>query len=104
MSFLSRLFGQGGKSEAGSAAAGAAEPIGYKECSIVAQPLREGSQWRVAGMIAKDVEGERIERKFIRADLCMSQDEAVEVSQRKAKQIIDQNPKLFSDPNDRGPV
>ncbi len=40
----------------------------------------------------------------MRADLCMTKEEAVEVSQRKGRQIIDQNPRLFDDPEDMGPV
>lgn len=105
MSFLSRLFGGKDASNASApAAAAAAEPVSYKDCTIVPAPLNEGGQWRVAGKISKVVGGETVDRSFIRADLCMSREEAVEVALRKGQQIIDQQPKLFDDPNERGPV
>jgi len=102
MSLLSRLFGLGGEDKP-KESAGAA-PVTHKDCTIVARPQNEGGQWRVAGTISKVVDGELVERSFIRADLCMSEDEAIEVTQRKARQIIDQNPHLFDNPEDRGPV
>ena len=42
------------------------------------------------------VEGETCERTFVRADLVASEEECVTFSIRKAQQIIDQNPALFS--------
>jgi hypothetical protein len=102
MSFLSKLFGLGGEKAAPKPVAAA--PIEHQGCEIIAKPMSEGGQWRVAGIIAKIVDGQRVERQFIRADLCMTEEEAVEVSQRKGRQIIEQNPRLFSDPSDTGPV
>ena len=104
ISFLSRLFGSGGDDKASKSEPIANEPVHYKDCIITIAPQNEGGQWRVAGSIARAVEGELITRQFIRADLCMSRDEAAEVSQRKGQQIIDQNPRLFADPTERGPV
>ena len=105
MSILSRLFGKGGTTkETASAKAESSEPVDYKGFTIVAAPLNEEGQWRVAGTIEKDAGDERLQRSFVRADLCMSRDEAVEVSRRKAQQIIDQNPRLFDNPEDTSPV
>lgn len=89
-------IGGGGDSGALSTAA-PAEPETYKDCLIVAKPTREGSQWRLAGSISKEVAGERFERTFIRADLFGSEEEARSFTIRKAQQIIDQNgASLFS--------
>ena len=106
MSFLSRLFGLGARSSDDHVPVEApgAEPIEYKTCLIVAAPKDEGGQWRVAGAIEKQVDGTLLKRTFVRADLCMTKEEAVEVSHRKGRQIIDQNPRLFDDPEDMGPV
>jgi hypothetical protein len=91
--FLSRLFG-GGERPAETAPA-APEPVRHQDMTITAQPQAEGSQWRVAGIIARDFGGVTQTRKFIRADLCTSHEEAVEMTVRKGRQIIDQNPRLF---------
>lgn len=104
-SFFSRLFGLGDdKDVATEAAFSAGRTEDYKGYEIVARPQSEGGQWRVAGTIVATIDGDVIERSFIRADLCTAEDEAIEVSLRKAQQIIDQNPRLFADPSERGPV
>lgn len=104
-SFFSRLFGLGDEqAETDGSAASAGRSQDYKGFEIVARPLSEGGQWRVAGAIIATIDGDMVERPFIRADLCSAEDEAIEVSLRKAQQIIDQNPRLFADPSERGPV
>jgi len=70
----------------------------YGDCQIFATPQREGNQFRLAGRIEKQVNGETLVRSFIRADVFTSVDDAAETTFRKAQQIIDQNgPSLFSD-------
>jgi hypothetical protein len=99
MSILSSILSMftGGASSA-SAAKPMAEPQTYKDCVIHAEPIREGSQLRLAGRIEKTVDGRVLERKFIRADVFTSVDDAVDCTFRKAQQIIDQNgPSLFAD-------
>jgi hypothetical protein len=104
-SFFSRLFGLGeGEADTQGSGASAGRSQDYKGFEIIARPLSEGGQWRVAGAIVATIDGDVIERPFIRADLCTAEDEAIEVSLRKAQQIIDQNPRLFADPSERGPV
>ncbi|MGK9055213.1 HlyU family transcriptional regulator [Neorhizobium sp. CSC1952] len=98
-SFLSNIlsiFSGGGKTAEPSGTA--AEPVEHGGCLIHATPIREGSQFRLAGRIEKDVNGEVLERTFVRADVFTSMDDAVEYTVKKAQQIIDQNgPSLFAD-------
>jgi hypothetical protein len=70
----------------------------HGDCKIFATPMRESNQFRLAGRIEKEVNGETLVRTFIRADVYSSLDDALEGTFRKARQIIDQNgPSLFSD-------
>ncbi len=86
MSFLKKLFGGG--SEGGSAAP--AKTAEYKGFVIEARPYKEGGQFQLAGVIAKEIGGERKEHKFVRADRFAGQDEAAEFALSKARQIIDE--------------
>ena len=92
-SFFKKIFGGKGGEEA---AASTHQSESYKDCTITPTPMREGSQWRISGTITKIVDGETVERTFIRADLFGSEDECASFTIRKAQQIIDQNPALFS--------
>lgn len=103
MSILSRIasFFAGSGAPAG-AAKPVAEPQTYGDCLVHAEPIREGSQYRLAGRIVKQVDGQTLERIFIRADQFSSLDDALECTFRKAHQIIDQNgASLFSDGESR---
>lgn len=98
-SFFSNIFSAfSGASRDKAAPAATAEPQAHAGCTIHAAPIREGSQYRLAGRIEKMVDGETLERTFIRADVFTSADDAVECTFRKARQIIDQNgTALFAD-------
>ncbi|TDK36835.1 transcriptional activator HlyU [Rhizobium deserti] len=98
-SFLSNLFSKfSGGTKTESAPAPDREPQIYGDCRIFAAPMRESNQFRLAGRIEKDVNGEILTRTFVRADMFSTMDDAVEYTVRKAQQIIDQNgPSLFSD-------
>ena len=86
--FFSRLFGGGGN--AGDATP--AEPDEtYKDIEIRAMPQPDGGQWRVGGQLTKVVDGAPITRRFMRADVMNSKEEAAVASIGKAKLIIDQN-------------
>lgn len=88
--FLKRLFGGGG-GETTNPEDQVPNEI-YKDVEIRANPIKaDGGQWRVAGTLTKNIEGNTATRKFIRADLVQNQDEAVKASVNKAKMIIDQN-------------
>jgi hypothetical protein len=86
MSFLRRLFG-GGSEDGAAAAAKTAE---YKGFTIEARPYKEGGQFQLAGVIAKEVDGVRKEHKFVRADRFSGADEAAEFALSKGRQIIDE--------------
>lgn len=103
-SFLSNILSlfsgapKSGAVKAGSASKLTAEPQVHGECTIFAEPMREGNQFRLAGRIEKVVGDETLERVFIRADVFSSADDALDCTFRKARQIIDQNgTSLFSD-------
>lgn len=96
-SFLSKLFGfSSGSSTETAASSGKTES--YGDCLIRATPMREGSQFRLAGSVEKDVDGAVRVRTFIRADVFSSEQDVIDATLRKAHQIIDQHgPSLFSD-------
>ena len=83
MSWLKKIFG-GGASKPGAAQE-------YKGYSIVATPIKEGGQWRLAGVITKEIGGVAKEHKFVRADLFSSKEEAEQFAFVKAQLIIDQS-------------
>lgn len=87
MSFLKRLFGGGSES---SKSEPASEPIEHDGFLIQATPFTEGGQYQTCGVITKEVGGVVREHKFIRADRFASHADAVEVTIRKARQLIDQ--------------
>ncbi len=85
MGFLSKLFGLGREAEKP-----AAEPTQYKGYLIYAEAAPEGGQFRIAGRICKEVEGETLCHQFFRSDLLPSADAADELMLSKAQMYIDQ--------------
>ena len=70
----------------------------YNDCLIRPSPIREGAQFRLAGSVEKEVDGVTRVRTFIRADVFGSEEDVVDATLRKARQIIDQQgPALFAD-------
>ena len=88
MSFLKRLFGGGANDDGAASTAG--EPVEYKGFSIRATPFKEGGQFQCCGVISRDIEGERKEHRFIRADKFSSLEEATPIILRKGQQIVDE--------------
>jgi hypothetical protein len=86
VSFWKSLFG-GTSAAKPQGPAATAEHNGF---AISAEPMANGSQFQVAGTISKEINGERKEHKFIRADGFGSREEAANFTLIKAKQIIDQ--------------
>ena len=86
MSFFKKLFG-GGDDDAGGTGA-SAQAVEHEGYNILPTPMKEGAQFRLAGTISKEVEGEIKTHEFIRADLFTSADECAEACIRKAKQVI----------------
>jgi hypothetical protein len=85
MSWLRKVFGGG---EASPAAGASRE---YKGCTITATPIKEGGQFRLAGVISKEIGGVMKEHKFVRADLFTGKDEAIQFAFMKGELIIDQS-------------
>jgi hypothetical protein len=83
--FLKCLFG-GGQAAPQAAAAS----LEYKGYIITPTPMSEGGQFRLCGVITKDIDGEMKEHKFIRADVCQSKEQAIDLAEMKGKQVIDQ--------------
>ena len=95
MSFLKRLFGGGGGSEAEAPAT--AKEIEHKGFTIRATPYKRDGQYQTSGTVAKEIGGVVKEHKFIRADRFAGLDDAVEVSLAKGRQIVDeQGEKIFN--------
>lgn len=88
MSFLKKLFG-GGDSKSN----GATKPVDeltYEGFHIASTPMDEGGQFRVCAVITKEIDGEVKTHKMIRADMSGNQQEASDISMRKAQQMIDE--------------
>ena len=85
MSWLSRIFGNGGTSDSESAASET-----YKGFTITPAPQKDGGTYRIAATIEKGVNGEEKSHHLIRADTIENYDAACEASVAKAEQMIDQ--------------
>lgn len=89
MSFLKKLFGGGAAAKPEEKPA-EVEAVLHKGFEIFADPIKEGSVYRVAARIEQESDGERRSQRMVRADTCNSIDEASDVAVFKAKQVIDQ--------------
>lgn len=90
---FSRLFAGSGNDSGSSLAA---ESIDYNGFTIIAAPIKEGAQFKTAGSISREIDGEVRTTQFIRADNHGDHQSAVSHSERKARQIIDeQGERLF---------
>ena len=95
MSFLQKLFGGGGKADRAAEPAAEAEHNGF---TIIAMPIEEGGQHRLAGVVRKEVGGEMREHRLIRADTFSDRDSAAAATIEKAKRAIDeQGERLFAE-------
>ena len=84
MSLFSRLFG------GGSNASQEVEPEIHEGFRIFPEPVREGTKWRLAARIEKDVGGEVKTHRLIRADTLDDIETATSISIAKARQVIDE--------------
>lgn len=85
MSFFKKLFGGGGDEPVDGG-----EPVEHKGYLVRATPYAEGGQYQVCGVVTKDIDGETKEHRFVRADKTTSLDDAIGITLRKGKQIIDE--------------
>ena len=67
-----------------------ATPVEYKGMVIVATPRAVSGGWSTEGLIRENSGDEAREVAFIRADTCMSEQDAVAAAQDKARKIIDE--------------
>ncbi|MDF2154486.1 HlyU family transcriptional regulator [Vibrio sp. CAU 1672] len=86
MGLFSRLFGGRKEPEQPKAV----EPIEYKGFLIYQESIAEGGQYRVAGRITKEIDGEVKNHRFIRSDLLGSEQDANELMLKKSQMFIDQ--------------
>ncbi|MGF1756500.1 HlyU family transcriptional regulator [Photobacterium sagamiensis] len=86
MGFFSKLFGLDKKKKTVEV-----EPVEYEGYLIYPEPIAEGGQFRIAGRICKQIEGEVKTHTFVRSDLLSSRQDAETFMLNKAKMFIDQN-------------
>lgn len=92
MKFLRGLGGDKGDEPPRHAA------VDYKGFSIVPTPRKAPGGWTTEGVISKKAGESTRSERFIRADMLMSEEEAVGYSVMKAKKIIDeQGERLFKE-------
>ena len=72
------------------------EAVEYKGFSIVPTPRKAQGGWTTEGVISKQAGENTRSERFIRADMLMSEEDAVDYSLTKARKIIDeQGERLF---------
>lgn len=86
MGFFSRLFGGSEK----TVEVKTVDPVEYKGFLIYQESIAEGGQFRIAGRIEKNVDGEIKIHRFIRSDLLGTQSDANELMLKKSQMFIDQ--------------
>lgn len=85
MGFFSKLFGLDKEPKVVEA-----DPVEYEGYLIYPEPIAENGQYRIAGRICKDIDGELKTHTFIRSDLLASKQDAETFMLEKAKMFIDQ--------------
>jgi hypothetical protein len=97
VSFWKKLFGGGAVDDTEDAPVAAED---YKGFSIRAVPYESDGQFQTAGIVEKEIDGERKAHKFVRADRHASYDDAVAFSLLKARQLVDeQGEQMFKLPS-----
>jgi len=90
MSFWKKIFG--GSADAGSTST---EPAvlgeeSYKGFTIKAITMPVGSEFQLAGLIEKTINGEPRSYRFVRADRFSSRDDVVSFALAKGRQLVDE--------------
>jgi hypothetical protein len=91
MSFWKNLFGGGGNGSSGKSIEPAvvAEEA-YKGFTVKSLIMPVGSEYQLAGLIEKEIDGELKSYKFVRADRFSSKEDVVSFALAKGRQIIDE--------------
>ncbi|MBW3698067.1 transcriptional regulator [Vibrio sp. T187] len=66
------------------------EPVEYKGFFIYQEAMPDSGQYRVAGRIEKEIDGETKSHRFIRSDVVSNKDDANELMLKKSQMFIDQ--------------
>ncbi|ENM5824587.1 HlyU family transcriptional regulator [Vibrio metoecus] len=85
MGLFSRLFGKAKPQELPEV-----QPFEYKGFMIYREPIAENGQFRIAGRITQEINGEIKTHRFIRSDLLSNKTDAEELMLKKAQLFIDQ--------------
>jgi hypothetical protein len=76
---------------------GPMKSIEYKGYLIEAVPYKDGGQFQLAGIISKEIAGEKKTHRFVRADKFTDKNEAADIAISKGQLIIDQSgDRIFS--------
>lgn len=87
MSFFKKFFSRKQSGASGSWGK-PVETVEHEGYAIATTPQKEGGQYRLAGTISKEIDGEIKTHQLIRADLFPNADECSAACIRKAKQVI----------------
>lgn len=90
MSFWKKLFGGAGDDAGKSIEPAVVGEESYKGFTIKAITMPAGSEFQLAGLIEKTVDGELKTYKFVRADRFSSREDVVSFSLAKGRQIVDE--------------
>ncbi|OEF11115.1 HlyU family transcriptional regulator [Aliivibrio logei] len=85
MGLFSRIFGSSSSKKEPTIT-----PIEYHSFLIYPNSEPDNEQFRIAGKITKEINGEIKEHRFIRSDVISSKTNADELMERKSKMLIDQ--------------
>lgn len=89
MSFWKNLFGGGASASKSIEPAVVAEEA-YKGFTVKSLIMPVGSEYQLAGLIEKEIDGELKSYKFVRADRFSSKEDVVSFALAKGRQIIDE--------------
>jgi len=87
---LQMFSGNNSDTQSGKRSGPSADPVTYKDLTILPAPLSQGGQYKTAGSITQLDNDVTKTTSFVRADSHTNIDDAVTHSIAKAKQIIDE--------------
>ena len=94
MGFVKKLFGTSAAAEPERDG----DPVEHEGFTIIPAPVRDGSSWRVAGRITREIDGTVRTYEFVRADTFADREAAIETSLFKGRRIVDeQGQAMFRD-------
>lgn len=67
-----------------------AEREAYQGFVVLARPIREQGQWRLAGSICREGDEDGARHDFVRADVMADREECIRMSLLKGRQLVDE--------------